>query len=269
MLPYLPSLATVALALLQLAKDWGAHQAHWRRALVLLAIMLLGVGGTVNTYYASKKSEAQRIGDQQRIAGLEQAVKTANTNQEANTKQFVQSFGDLSGKLGNLQTQLKTANLQKEATQLRAELEATQKAMTVPKADVQATLGEVVEGTLENLNVKEIWVADSPDGSVGFTVHVINKSKVQARKGSIFVRLCQSCEFKEEPARFTKPIGSPTYDREMPFDLINASTEVAIPLKVNAPTVRKRFEVDVTVRCENCMFRDKDSLFINHFANAR
>jgi hypothetical protein len=261
MLPYLPSLATVALALLQLAKDWGAHQAHWRRALVLLAIMLLGVGGTVNTYYASKKSEAQRIGDQRRIAGLEEAVKTANTNQEANTKQFVQSFGDLSGKLSDLQTQLKTANLQKEAAQLRAELEATQKAMSPPKAELQASLGE--------LDVNELWVAQSPDGSVEFTVNVINKSKTQAKNGSIFVRLCRLCEFKEEPERFRKPIGASTYDREMPFESINAGTAIAIPLKVRPPTTTRRFEVDIMARCQNCVFREKDSLFIDHYSKVR
>src|SRR5208282_1857445 len=99
MLNYLPSLATVLLAVMQLAKDWGAHQTNWRRVLVLVAIVLLGVGGSVNTYYASRRSVSQHLDDQKRIAGLEKAVQTANANQEANTKQFVQSFKDLSGQL--------------------------------------------------------------------------------------------------------------------------------------------------------------------------
>ena len=104
MLGYLPSLATVLLALLQLAKDWGAHQTHWRRASVLVAIMLLGVGGSVNTFYANRKSVSQHLGDEKRIAGLETAVRAANTNQEANTKVFVKSFDDMSHKLNGLET---------------------------------------------------------------------------------------------------------------------------------------------------------------------
>jgi hypothetical protein len=86
MLDYLPYFATVLLALLQLAKDWGGHKKNWRRGLVLGAIMLSGIGGSVNTYYTKKRVASQHIDDQKRIAGLEKSVETANANQEANTK---------------------------------------------------------------------------------------------------------------------------------------------------------------------------------------
>lgn len=125
---YMPLVATAFLALLQLAKDWGAHQTTLRRALVLLFIVAFGVGGTVNTYYANKRVAAQHLADQKQISALQKAVETANANQQANTKQFVQSFKQLSQELGDLQTQVKTADLQQEVAKLRNEVEAAQRA---------------------------------------------------------------------------------------------------------------------------------------------
>jgi multidrug efflux pump subunit AcrA (membrane-fusion protein) len=263
MLSYLPSLATVLLAVLQLAKDWGAHQTTWRRALVLVAIVLLGVGGSVSTYYANGRSATQHLDDQKRIAGLENAVQTANANQEANTKQFVRSFKELSEKLSGLEVQVKTSGLQKEAARLRAELEATQKALSPPKAELEASLGDLTE-TLENLGIKEISVPQSVDGTVEFTIKIGNKSAVQAKNGSVFLRICEKCDFAEEPKRFTRPVSAPSYDREMIFQAINATTGLGIPLKVKPPPMTRRFEVDVIIRCENCVVRPKDSLFVNH-----
>ncbi len=263
MLNYVPSLATILLALMQLAKDWGAHQSTWRRALVLVAIMFLGVGSVINTYYSSRKVAAQHLEDQKQISGLKKAVETASTDQEKNTKVFVKSFDDMTQKLNGLETQLKTAGLQKEAEGLRADLKATQKAMLVPKAELEATLGEPT-ATLDNLSIKEVSVAQSLDGVVEFTVNVVNKSVVQAKNGSIFLRICNKCEFVEEPKRFTKIVSASDYDREMVFQAINATTAVGIPLKIKPPPMKRRFEVAVLVRCDNCVVRPKDSLFVHY-----
>lgn len=242
MLNYLPSVATVLLAVMQLAKDWGAHQSTWRRALVLVAIMLLGTGSAINTFYSNRKSAAQHLEDQKEISGLKKAVETANTDQAANTKQFVQSFKDLSGQLSGLEVQVKTAGLQREAAQLRAELEATQRALSPPKAELEASLGEITE-TLGNLSVKEISVPQSLNGVVEFTINIANKSAVQAKNGSIFLRICETCEFAEEPKRFTRPVSAASYDREMIFQAINATTGIGIPLKIKPPPMPRRFEV--------------------------
>jgi len=263
MLGYIPSIATVLLALLQLGKDWGAHQTHWRRALVLLAIMLLGVGGAINTYFSSKKAAAQHAEDENKITGLQKSVETANKDQQTNTKIFVDSFRGLSDKLGGLKVQLKTVGLQKEAERLKQELEATQKALSPPQAELEASVGDVTE-TLENLDVKEKLAQVSLDGSVAFTITVANKSNVQAKNGSIYLRICQGCEFAEEPKRFSRPLTSPAYDREMLFQAINAIEAVGIDLKIKPPPGIRRFEVDVTTRCENCTFRPKDALYVRY-----
>ncbi len=269
MLAYIPSLATVVLALMQLTKDWGAHQTHWRRALVLIAITLLGVGGAINTHYANKRSFAQQTTYQNQIAGLEGAVKTANANQEANTKQFVKSFGDLSQQLGDLKTQLKTAGLQKEAVELQRQLESTQKALLVPQAELVPSLGKVSEN-LDNLVVTQTFAPVKPDGTVEFAIDVVNKSDIQAKNGSIYVRICKGCAYAKEPTNSRRNEGADNTDRDIPFERLTAKTGIDIPLKLTPPSdadglrFGRRFEVDVHIRCENCVMHPKHVLWISY-----
>jgi hypothetical protein len=184
---YIPTLATAFLAVLQLAKDWGAHQTTWRRAVVLSLILCLGVGGAINTYYSDRKAVAQHAADQKQIAGLQKAVETANADQENNTKHFVQSFTGLSRQLSALQSQVDTAGLQKEAARLRTELESTQKALTPPKAELEFSLADDSDTTnfksaTKFVGVKETTAEKHPDGSVSFSVYVFNKSAVTGEK---------------------------------------------------------------------------------------
>jgi hypothetical protein len=149
---YLPTLAAAFLASLQLAKDWGAHQTTWRRAGVLFLIMFLGIGGAVNTYYSEKNAALRHVADEKQIGELQKAVETANTAQTNNTKEFVQSFGDLSRQLNALQTQVNAAGLQKEASRLREQLskqgtsvEAIRQSETLTGAKIELIAKEVAE----------------------------------------------------------------------------------------------------------------------------
>jgi hypothetical protein len=260
---YVLNLATAFIAAFQLAKDWGAHQATWRRAAVLSLIVTLGVGGTINTYYAGKKASAVHEEDQRQIGGLKKAVETANKAQDSNTAQFLQSFSTLTQKLSDLQTQVKTSGLQKEAARLRAELEATQKALTPQRAELVSSLGNVTD-TLENLGVTESSVPRGIDGTISFTATVVNKSPVQATNGSIFLRICEQCTFADEPKRFMKPVGAPDYDRQMMFATIPATTGIAVPLKIKTPDRTHRLEIQFVLRCENCTVHPPELLHINY-----
>jgi hypothetical protein len=261
-LNYIPSLATVLLALMQLAKDWGAHQSNWRRAFVLVLIMLLGVGSAINIHYSSRRAGIQHVEDQKQISGLEKAVETANKDQEANTKVFVKSFEDMGQKLNGLETQLKTAGLQKEAERLRTDLAETRAALTPPKAQFAASFGQISE-TLDNLGVRNISVTHSPDETVAFTITVVNKSPIQAKNGSITVRICNLCEFAEEPKRLTRPPSAPPSDRSLTFPFFEAGTSENIPLKLKISVAHGIMDVDVTVRCENCTVDPKTKLFVS------
>ena len=261
---YVPTLATALIALAQLAKDWGAHQATWRRALVLSLIFALGLGSTVNTYYSNKSSNAQHVEDQKQITKLQQSVEGANTAQKDNTKLFLQSFKDLSQRLGDLQSQVKTADLQKEADRLRKDLAATQKALVTPKAELEASLGQVSD-KLDNLDVKEIQAERQPDGTLSFTVTLVNKSSVQAKKLYIILRICNLCEYAEEPQRFMKIVGAEASDREMDGDALPAQTAITIPLKIKVPGPPfNRTGVSVSSHCENCEVRPWDNLRVRY-----
>ncbi len=110
MLNYLLNLATIGLAAFTLAKDWKAHQNHWRRGTIIALIIVLGGASLVNTHLSNKKTiqQQQRAEDDRRIAstqrkldeatiaGLKTAVDTANTAQANNTKQFLKAFDGFS-----------------------------------------------------------------------------------------------------------------------------------------------------------------------------
>jgi hypothetical protein len=197
------------------------------------------------------------------ISGLKSAVDTANKDQEANTKVFVKSFDEMSQKLSGLDTQLKTAGLQKEAKELRSDLETTRKALSPPQATFAASLGEVTE-TFDNINVREIVGTRSLNGVVEFTITVVNTSNVQAKNGAITLRVCLKCEFAEEPKGFAIPEAQQVYDRARAFPSFEATTSLKIPLKVKVPPSPSRIEVDVTVRCENCTVEPKTALFVTY-----
>ncbi len=267
---YVLNLATTALAAFTLAKDWNAHHNHWRRGTVIVLIILLGGAAVVNTRLTNKRAIEQQQNadkkhteDQTQIAGLKKAVESANSAQETNTKLFIASFTDMTGKLNGMETQIKTAGLQRESQQLKAELASTRKALSPPQAELESSLGEVTE-KLENLDVKRTSAQIGVDGTLSFTIKIVNKSNVQAKHGSVFLRVCISCSYAEEPARFQKPVGAPDQDRQMPFEDIPALTGLAIPLKVKVPNSEHLIKVEVTMRCENCSTGTPEALFVSY-----
>ena len=74
MLTYGLLIAALLLAVLQLAKDWPAHQTTWRRVGVLVLIVLFGVGSGINSYYSNKRAAAQYVSDQAEIKSLKTEI---------------------------------------------------------------------------------------------------------------------------------------------------------------------------------------------------
>lgn len=246
---YLLPIVTVLLALFTLAKDWESHKKSWRRWTVLMLITLFGIGWTINTYFTNRRTESLRQQDQVQIAGLKKAVETANKNQEDNTKQFVYEFGRLSEKLSNLQTQLKTEGLQKEAEQLQKELRATQEAMNPPKALLSfsfkppSDLADTVRTV--TLPVK--------DGIIHIEFNIINAGEVAALDGEIMLIIPEACKFASEPPRSNKLPGTGDAQRNFPFERIlphaflkTLSADVRVP--PNFESIGVMFEY----RCRNC-----------------
>jgi hypothetical protein len=77
-------IATAFLAFMQFRKDYQQHQTTARRALVLGAIIVLGVGGSFNGYYSAQRAENQRAQDRTEIGQLRQYAQ----KQEAETEKL-------------------------------------------------------------------------------------------------------------------------------------------------------------------------------------
>ncbi len=156
-----------------------------------------------------------------------------------------------------------TGKLEREVANLKAELAATRAALDAPKAEIECSLAEVGRN-MENLGVKEAFVRPELDGTVRFTITLANKSRVQAKNGSIYLRICRGCEYAEEPLEFVKQSSEKNQDRLRYFRTLDAHTGLLIPLRIaNAPGSRQ-FIVSVTSRCENCVFRPDEELTIRY-----
>ena len=246
-------LFTALLALFYLLKDWDAHKTSLRRLIVLFLIIGIGVGGMFSNYFTVKKYNDQHQKDQGLMAGLQTAVETANKNQEDNTKHFLDAFGKLSQKVSDLQTQVNTAQLRKEAEQLRVELAATQKALIPPKATLNFTfprprpdapLLRTITLPVEN-NIVHVEFA------------IKNDTDVPALDGQITLRICNLCNFASEPPNFRRLEGQPDTQRTLKFDRILPRTQVNIhSVDVQVPQEIKQIDFGITYRCRNCVLSD-------------
>jgi hypothetical protein len=156
-------------------------------------IVVLGGAALSNTHLSNKKildqqqkAEDKHTQDQNQIIGLKTAVETATKDQDNNTKQFVLSFSQLSDRLNGLQTELKTAGLQKEAEQLRVDLAATRHALIPQQVELIASL-EDLGVSLDGVAVKEKSVDMAADGNLSFNLIVANTSErcFKQRQGHI------------------------------------------------------------------------------------
>jgi hypothetical protein len=245
---------TCLIALGVLWKDW--HELSKRHRLLpsilllsTLVLTVLSIALVIKGFRDTDRQEAVHKGEAQ---------------------QFQLTLGTLLDRIGVLQKQVNTEPLMQQNKQLQQDLAETKKIVQATKDQVgkpvpKAKLEAMFAVTPEDLEKKkkETTAVQKPDGSIEFTVVVSNTSVTRAGKDSIYLRLCKGCTFLAEPERFRKITGADDFDREMTLEGVDAGISVSIPLKVTAPPIFRKFEVDVTSRCENCEFRPKDSLFVN------
>lgn len=261
MLNYVLPIAASLIALLQLAKDWRAHQTPLRRVAALALIVLFGVGTAFNTYRtatksaeAARKAETQHTTDQAEIRNLETAVKTANHDQETNTTHFLESFKELSNKVSDLQTRVTNEELQKKLASVQTELQKTQKAMAPgPKAELRFSFGPYVQLYKKPViqTVKSLPV--NPDGSVDFTFTVVNTTDIDAVGLGVNFIVCGGCKFAKESEGLTKIRGYLEQVRSLNVDSLAAQSSVPeINVEIIPPPHAKELEVGISYRCRTC-----------------
>lgn len=251
-------IATAFFAVLQLAKDWGGHKTHWRRAAVLTLILLLAVGSAFNNYYTGRRTSSQHLQDQAEITGLKTAVETANSNQEANTRLFIDAFGKLSQKVSDLQTGVATEALQKRLASVQVELQNTQRALApAPKARLLFTFLPFKSGTLGGAPTVPATDVSLPL-NLGDTIHfeftVLNLTEADAMDGQYSLLICELCGFAKEPQGFTKLEGRPETERYTNFVKIPAMSQGPMvgKIEMSVPQGMSSVEVGIVYRCHTC-----------------
>lgn len=252
---------TCAIALGFLWKDWKELADRHRLLPVgLLVATLIATGLSIALVAKGVRDADRQEVDAQRRESLH----------KGETQQFQSTLSTLLDRMAAVQKQVNTEPLLQQNQKLQQDVTDTKKLIQstkdqlgkpAPKAALEAMFATTMEDVAKKN--KEITVSPQQDGSVEFTILVANTSIEQAKNGSVYVRACQGCTFAKEPERCTKPVGAPDFDRERMFDALGAGISLAIPLKIMPPQQTSRLAIDVTVRCENCEVRPKDSLFVN------
>jgi outer membrane murein-binding lipoprotein Lpp len=242
-------IATAALGILYLAKDWQSHKKSWRRLLGVGLIVLIGIGGAVNAHYSRKEDVRLRGQYREQVSSLQSAVLTANKNQENNTKQFLAAFGQLSNKVNELRAQVQTAGLREEADKLKTELESMQKVLKPRKAVLAFTFAKP---RIDDPPLRTVTLPVKDD-IVHVEFAVKNDSDVTALNGALTLIISNGCEFASEPQKFGKIPGAPNTQRSMSFDRIFPHTEGEdLNADIRVPKNISTMEIGVTYRCTNC-----------------
>jgi hypothetical protein len=268
MLNYVLPIAASFIALLQLAKDWGAHQTTWRRGAALLLIMLFGVGSAINIYYSSQRAAAQHANDQAEIQGLKTSVETANQAQKANTAQFLDAFAKLSKEVQDLQTQVTTEKLQSKLMGVQAELQKTQKALAPgPKAELSFTFAPFpnVPPGQPIILVTEKTLPLTADGSVHVEFEIVNTTDTDAVDTEINFQICNACRYAKEPDGLKKLPGLGDTQRYLYIrDILAKMAYKTMEVDVIPPPLDQSFLVGIEYRCHTCVIPKQPSSGIIH-----
>lgn len=257
--PYLLALGTLALGVFSLLKDWHSHSPTGRRA---VAVFLCAVAGL--TLIRQYNEDAQRNTERQKQAEaakrLDGQVAAANEAQKANTAMYLDSFGKLSQKVSDLQTQVKTDELQKRLANVQAELQATEKALAPgPKARLQFTFVPFHNPPANSGDpvrpITETTLPVDSEHTVHILFSILNLTDVAASDGEITLIICEPCRFAKEPAGFTKLPGENETHRFKTFQnmLPQVSyTEGPIDVIINDDTIQ-RIAIGFQYRCRTCI----------------
>jgi hypothetical protein len=215
-------LLTCFIALVSLWKDWEDYGGLSRRfgrklpGLLALATLLITAATVWQTSHDGRASENRDALNAGRIQELGTQLRSSDENADRRTKQLADSFqstlGSLYNRLSDLEMEVRTEPLLRqnqvllnEVQKTRDEVEAARATLQQPRklADLQATFSAEVE----KLDLSEATAYRRLDGTLQFTINVVNPTDVQAKNGSIYLRLCQYCTYAEEPQTFSKACG--------------------------------------------------------------
>lgn len=193
--------------------------------------------------------------NENQIQDLKNTVDSGNKLLGQQRQDFLEQFADMSKRVASLQTEVKTSNLQQEADQLRADLEATKKALYVPQATLSFSF---VPFTQQN---SDFVVLNEVDGSVTLSFTVVNNTDANALEGTVIFRACNGCKIKSITGGFTKLPGEPDNQQNLDFQHIFARTNLpTMEATIIPPPDAESFQIGISYRCRTCNITDQNHL---------
>lgn len=219
--------------------------ALYNSTIVLLIFGLFDIHGTRKETEGAK---ADRKTGEKQIETLQGTVNAGNIMLAQQRQDFLQKFSEMSDRVGQLQTQVKTADLQTQTKQLRNDLAATRKAMEVPKVNLSFSLVSE-NGSLS----KTVAVQREINGNVRIKYVVENSTDVTAEEGDIVFIACDQCKIIGNPDGYTQLSGSPDNRRNISFQHVLAHSQTpTYEAEVEPPANATSFPVGIEYRCKNC-----------------
>jgi len=216
--------------------------------IILLIIGVLDIHGTRKTAADDKASaQVEKTASDQQVKNLQAAVNTGNGLLTQQRQDFLTKFSEMSNRVADLQTQIKTTDLHDEAAQLRADLDATRKTMDPPKATLKFSFAST-DGQASH---SSLVTREGDTAKVRF--FVLNDTEADALEGELIFEACDGCTIVAIPD-FIKMSGSPENHRNLSFQHILAHTKSPVyEVTIKYPPEATAFLVGMEYRCRTCV----------------
>ncbi|PYQ26859.1 MAG: hypothetical protein DMF56_23045 [Acidobacteria bacterium] len=258
LLGLLSVLVLTGIAVIGLHKDWQQYRSAARVLLLVLTVTSLLVSAALiwtsdqQRIADAKQADASYHRQSSEITRLREAVRSAQASQQKATAQFLEAFDRLQQRISDLQARAQTAELRKELATYQKELAATRRTLfSKPRARLTVGLFTTTDPHVpqKQLNIK------TEDHVIPVELLIGNKSDAAALTGELTFRICELCEYAEEPQRLHRVQGSAPTDRSFIFDAIGPDAELSPPfsLKVRIPLHTKSFSIGVRYVCMTCV----------------
>lgn len=240
-LQYAGIIVALAIYLLGLKKDWSSTSPKTRVTLATLIIMG-GCVSLVSMYESRKQSQKERA---ELIAAQRSTLNTLSAQNDV-----------LLDKVIELESKVMTEELRAELSQTRNELEEMHEALSAePKAKFILSLLAEGEMIFDLDNTRTEISLPLSNGVVTPRFAIFNASNVYASGVKIWVQICDSCEFAEEPLHFTKIADSDYVPNMRIWNLGKSPDSTRAPvieLKIKPPPLGSPIAVTIEVRCLEC-----------------
>lgn len=221
--------------------------------MALSIFLALAVLITLWNIHEGNKQHGEDIGTIESLrTDLDQTTKLQRDNakvfsngQLADRKAFQAEFDKMTDRVAQLQTQVATADLKAEADRLKADLEATRKALDPDRVRLTFSF---VQGALEPIHTAAVQQINNV---VHLKFWVNNPTDTDALDGDLIIVICDACKFRSEPAGSQHISGSPDTQRNISFERVLAHTQLPT-IEFDVEEHANPFSMAVFAVCHTC-----------------